>query len=113
MAEPTVSLGLLVDSLRSALEAAGFEDAGSSISGTFHWARFRRQETRAGERMVRLLTLSHAPEDQAFVAYADLVARRTYTTTPAGKEMRHYGSAAEAEAVVGELAAAVRGWVGA
>ncbi|HEY7059995.1 MAG TPA: hypothetical protein VII06_00840 [Chloroflexota bacterium] len=113
MAGPTVTLDLLVEALRPTLEAAGFEDAGHGVSGTFHWARFRRQETRYGKRMVRLVTLSHAPEDHAYVAYSDLVARRTYTTTPAGKETRRYGSAEGAGAAVGELAAAVRGWVGA
>jgi hypothetical protein len=110
MAEPTVTLDLLAEAVGPALLAAGFEDAGTGVSGSYPWVRFRRQETRAGERVVHLITLSHAPEEQAFLADAYLVARRTYTYTPAGKEIRRYGTPEEAAAAAGELAAAVRGW---
>lgn len=111
MAEPTVTLDILVDAARPALEAAGFENAGSGAPGPYTSVRFRRQETHSGERYVRLVTLAHAPEDQAFLAWVDLVARRTYTYTPAGKDLRRYGTPAEAATVASELAAAVRGWV--
>lgn len=111
MAEPTVTLDLLAAAVGPALLTAGFEDAGSGTSGTYPYVRFRRQETRAGESVIRLITLSHAPQDYAFLADAYVVARRAYTWTPAGKEMRRYGTPEEAETAAAELAVAVRGWV--
>jgi hypothetical protein len=111
MAEPTVTLDLLADAVRPTLLNAGFEDAGGGESGGFPYVRFRRQETRAGEGVIRLITLSHAPQDGAFLADAYLVARRSYTWTPAAKEIRRYGTLEEAEAAAAELAAAVLGWL--
>ena len=113
MAESTVTLDLLAAVARPALLAAGFDDAGGGVSDRDPWVRFRRPETLDGERVVRLITLSHAAEEQAFLADAHVVARRTYTYTPAGKEIRRYGTPVEAEAAAGPLAAVVRGWVGA
>ena len=112
MAEPSVTLDALADAVRPALLAAGFEDAGTGVSGPYTWVRFRRQEMSGGERCGRLITLSHAPDEQAFLADSYLVARRTYTYTPAGKELRRYGTPAEADAAISELAAAVLAWVG-
>ncbi|HLH24527.1 MAG TPA: hypothetical protein VK066_18555 [Chloroflexota bacterium] len=111
MAQPTLSLDLLAAAIRPALLAAAFEDAGSGISGSYRWVRFRRQEAPAGERLVRLITLSHAAEEQAFLADAYLVARLTFTYTPVGKEIRRYGTPEEAVLAAGELAAAVRRWL--
>jgi hypothetical protein len=111
MAESSVTLDLLAAAVGPTLLAAGFEDAGSGMSGSYPYVRFRRQETRGGEAVIRLITLSHAPDDQAFLADAYVVARRAYTWTPAGKEMRRYGTPEEAETAAAELAAAVRGWV--
>ncbi|HZS00631.1 MAG TPA: hypothetical protein VFE37_18080 [Chloroflexota bacterium] len=113
MADPSVTLDLLANAVGPALLAAGFEDAGSGESGGYPWMRFRRHETHAGERVIHLITLSHAPEEQAFLADAYLVARRSYTYTPAGKEIRRYGTAEEAEAAAAALADAVRAWVSA
>ena len=113
MSDANVRLDALADAVRPTLLGAGFEEAGAGVSGPYTWARFRRQETRDGERCDHLITLSHAPQEQAFLVDAYLVAGRTYTYTPAGKELRRYGTPAEAEAAVSELAAAVRAWVGA
>jgi hypothetical protein len=113
VAESSVTLDALANAVRPALLGAGFEDAGEVVSGPYTSVRFRRQEMQGAERCVRMITLSHAPADQAFLADSYLVTRRTYTYTPAGKELRRYGTPAEAETAIAELAAAVRAWVGA
>ena len=111
MAEPTLTPDLLADAAAPALLAAGFEDAGSGESGGFPYVRSRRQETRAGVGVIRLITLSQAPQDGAFLADAYLVARRSYTFTPAAKEIRCYGTVSDAGCAAAEVAEAVLGGV--
>ena len=113
MAEPSVSLDSIVAVVRPTLMEAGFEDAGSGESGPYTWARFRRQERQGTQRHVRMITISHAPVEQAFVADVYLVSRTTYTQTPVQKDVRRYGTPGEAESAARELAALILGWVGA
>jgi hypothetical protein len=113
VAESGVTLDTLANFVGPVLLEAGFEDAGNGVSGPYTWVPYRCQENLNGERRVRPITLSFAPEDQALLADSYLVARRTYTYTPVGKELRRYGTPAEAETAAAELTAAVRAWVGA
>jgi hypothetical protein len=111
VAEPTASLASILAAVRPALEAAGYEDAGSGDSGPYPWVRFRRQEVVANQRCVRLLTLSHAPEEQAFLADVYLVARSTSTHTPVARELMRYSGPTEAAAAAEQLAARVLSWL--
>ena len=78
MAEPSVSLDSIVVVVRPALMEVGFEDAASGECGPYTWARFRQQERQATPRHVRMITISHARVEQAFVADGYLVTRSTY-----------------------------------
>ena len=113
MAEQPVSLDSVVAALQPALLEARFEDAGSGTSGPYTWVRFRRHERLGTQRCVRLITISHAPDAQAFLADAYLVMRSTNIYTPVGRERRHYGAAADAEVAARELASVVLSWAGA
>jgi len=114
VSEPSITIDLLDGVVRPKLLELGFEDAGHSGEGsTYAWVRFRRQERVGSHRQVRMITLSHAAEDSAFLADAYVVARATDTQTPTGREMRRYGDVTEATAAVDELAAAVLTWLGA
>jgi hypothetical protein len=111
LVDPTPTLDLALATLEPRLLAAGFESAGSDDNGTYAWQRFRRAE-RAGERRVnRVITVSQARAEQAFLADSYLIARDTHIQTPVGREVRRYGAPAEAAAVAAALAAAVLAWV--
>ena len=111
MVKPAPTLTLVLATIEPRLLEAGFESAGSDDNGTYAWQRFRRAE-RAGERrMNRVITVSHARAEQAFLADAYLIARDTHIQTPVGREVRRYGAPAEAAAVAAALAAVVLAWV--
>jgi hypothetical protein len=113
VAEPAATLDLILLPLRSPLAVAGFKEDESSLEGPYSWVRFRRQEQAQDQNWTRLVTLSHAPAERAFLADVYLVSRTTQTRTPVARELRRYGDAAEAEVAARELVEAVRGWVGA
>jgi hypothetical protein len=113
VAELAATLDLVLVPLRSPLAVAGFKEDESSIEGPYTWVRFRRQEQAQNQTWTRLITLSHAPAEQAFLADVYLVSRSTHTRTPVARELRRYGDAAEAEVAARELVESVRGWVGA
>jgi hypothetical protein len=111
LVEPTPTLALALVTIEPRLLEAGFECAGSDDNGTYAWQRFRRAE-RAGERRFsRVITVSHAGAEQAFLADAYVIARDTHIQTPVGREVRRYGAPADAPAVASGLAAAVLAWV--
>ena len=113
MAEALPTLDLVLALVRPALLAAGFEEAAGSDPGPYTWVRFRRGERAGEQRFTRIITVSHASAEGAYLADAYLVARDTRTQTPVGRELRRYGDAGDAESAARELAAAVLGWVGA
>src|SRR5262249_411485 len=90
-----------------------FKEDESNLDGPYSWVRFRRQEQAQNQNWTRLVTLSHAPAEQAFLADVYLVSRTTQTRTPVARELRRYGDAAEAEVAARELVARGRGWLGA
>jgi hypothetical protein len=114
VAEPAASLDLILVPLRSPLAVAGFKEDESNHEGPYSWVRFRRQEQAQNQNWTRLVTLSHAPGERAFLADVYLVSRATHTRTPVARELRRYGGdAAEAEVAARELIEVVRGWFGA
>jgi hypothetical protein len=113
LAERGPTLDRVLAAVEPRLLAAGFQNAGSDDSGTYAWVRFRRHERIGEQRFTRMITVAHAQADQAYLADSYVVSRDTHTQTPVARELKRYGSAAEAERVADELAAAVLGWVGA
>jgi len=113
LAERSPTLEMVVRAVQPGLVAAGFQHAGNGRSGAYTWVRFRRHEWAGEQRYTRVITVSHAGAEGAYLADAYLVWRDTHTQTPVARELRRYGSLAEAETEAEVLAAAVLGWVGA
>jgi len=107
LVEPTPTLALALAVIEPRLLEAGFESAGNDDNGMYAWQRFRRAE----RRFSRVITVSHASAEQAFLADAYVIPRDTHIQTPVGREVRRYGAPAEAAAVAGALADAVLAWV--
>ena len=111
MTESSPTLELVVAAVEPGLVSAGFQHAGTGESAAYHWVRFRRHERSGDRRFTRMITVSHASAEGAFLADAYLYSRDTHTQTPVAHHLCRYGSPAEAETVAGELAAVVLGWV--
>jgi hypothetical protein len=111
LVEPTPTLDLALDVLKPGLLAAGFQSTGSDDSGTYAWERFRRTERAGQQRVSRVIMVSHAAAERAFLADAYVIARETHIQTPVAREVRRYGAAAEAAATAAALAAVVLTWV--
>jgi hypothetical protein len=111
VADPTPTLELALAAVRPRLLAAGFVSAGNDDGGTYAWERFRRSEQVGEQRVSRVITVSHASAEQAFLADAYLIARETRIQTPVAREVRRYGVPDEAAATAAALAAVVLAWV--